>query len=93
MTLEQRKIAEYLHERAKKLAEIALRNGFPVAAQCFDMAALETELAIKPGASVVVGSAKGSTSDRRQTSRGARASKKPTLRHTFISFALGGLRS
>jgi uncharacterized membrane protein len=92
MTLEQRKIAEYLHERAKKLADVALCNGFPVAAQCFEMAALETELAIKSGTGAVIGSAKGGTSDSRRTSQGARPAKGRRYR-TLSSFALGGLRS
>lgn len=52
MTSEQRKFAEYLHERARELSEVALLNGFPVAAQCFDMARLEVELALKANPAV-----------------------------------------
>ena len=75
MTLEQWKIAQYLNDRAKKLTEIALFNGFPVAAYCFDMAALETELAVKSGGAAFNDSPKSRASNPRRSSRGAQASK------------------
>ena len=43
MTPAQAKAAEYLHDMAKELAEIAFFNALPVAARCFEMAALETQ--------------------------------------------------
>ena len=43
MTPEQAKTAQYLHDMAKELAEIAFHNDLPVAARCFEMAALETQ--------------------------------------------------
>lgn len=75
MTLEQWKIAQYLNDRAKKLTEIALLNGFPVAAYCFDMAALETELAVRSGGAAFNDSPRSSAPNPRRPSRGAQASK------------------
>jgi len=57
MTPAQAKAAEYLHDMANELAQIAFINALPVAARCFEMAALEVEFAIEPSTAVIDGSA------------------------------------
>ena len=50
MTPARAQAAEYLHDMAEELAQIALINALPVAAHCFAMAALDTKAACAPDA-------------------------------------------